>query len=102
MLSLDGHRTELEDLGMPGTCRFVAAIALAGALIAAEPKISTPTLPINIPLWDEGKVPLATGSGPLDVPFLTPFLPPEGKRNGGALIVAPGGGNIMMMYGSEG
>ena len=38
----------------------------------------------NIPLWDEGKVPLATGNGPLDNPFLTVFLPPEGKRNGGS------------------
>jgi acetyl esterase/lipase len=56
----------------------------------------------NIPLWDAGKVPLAKGDGPLDRPFLTVFLPPEGKRNGGAVIVAPGGSNIMLMYGAEG
>ena len=56
----------------------------------------------NIPLWDEGKVPLATGNGPLDSPFLTVFLPPEGKRNGGSVIIAPGGSNIMLMYGVEG
>jgi acetyl esterase/lipase len=56
----------------------------------------------NIPLWDEGKVPLATGNGPLDNPFLTVFLPPEGKRNGGSVIIAPGGSNIMLMYGGEG
>src|SRR5262249_21990660 len=54
------------------------------------------------PLWEEGKVPLATGKGPLDAPFVTVFLPPEGKRNGSAVVVAPGGGNIMMMYGAEG
>ena len=56
----------------------------------------------NIPLWPEGKVPLAKGDGPLDKPFLTVFLPPEGKRNGGSVIVAPGGSNIMLMYGVEG
>jgi acetyl esterase/lipase len=56
----------------------------------------------NIPLWAEGKVPLASGNGPLDSPFLTVFLPPEGKRNGGSVIVAPGGSNIMLMYGVEG
>lgn len=56
----------------------------------------------NIPLWPEGKVPLAKGDGPLDSPFLTVFLPPEGKRNGASVIVAPGGSNIMLMYGVEG
>ena len=56
----------------------------------------------NIPLWEEGKVPLAKGNGPLDNPFLTVSLPPEGKRNGGSVVVAPGGGNIMLLYGLEG
>lgn len=56
----------------------------------------------NIPLWPEGKVPLAVGNGPLDKPFVTVFMPPESKRNGAAVVVAPGGGNIMLMYGVEG
>lgn len=56
----------------------------------------------NIPLWEAGKVPLATGSGPLDAPFLTAFLPPAGKRNGASVVIAPGGANIMLMYGAEG
>jgi hypothetical protein len=56
----------------------------------------------NIPLWDEGKVPLAQRTGPLDNPFLTVFLPPETKRNGGSVVIAPGGSNIMLMYGAEG
>jgi acetyl esterase/lipase len=56
----------------------------------------------NIPLWEAGKVPLAKGDAPLDNPFVTVFLPPEGKRNGGSVVVAPGGGDIMLMYGAEG
>jgi acetyl esterase/lipase len=56
----------------------------------------------NIPLWPAGQVPLATGTAPLDVPFLTVFLPPEGQRNGASVVIAPGGGNIMLMYGVEG
>lgn len=56
----------------------------------------------NIPLWDAGHVPAATGTGPLDAPFLTVFPPRAGKANGSAVIVAPGGGNIMLMYGGEG
>ena len=56
----------------------------------------------NLHLWEPGKVPLATGDGPLDAPFLTVFLPPENKRNGAAVVIAPGGSNIMLMYGGEG
>jgi formylglycine-generating enzyme required for sulfatase activity len=56
----------------------------------------------NIPLWDAGRVPDAVGDGPLDAPFLTVFLPRAGTANGGAVVIAPGGGNIMLMYGGEG
>jgi len=85
-------------------CRLVlTALAISGMLPAADlkpgAKLSTNQ---NIPLWEEGKVPLANGNGPLDTAFLTVFLPPEGKRNGGSVIIAPGGSNIMLMYGAEG
>jgi endo-1,4-beta-xylanase len=75
-------------------------------MVAADNKTLSEKRPAgtnyNIALWDEGKVPLAKGDGPLDKPFLTVFLPAEGKRNGGAVVVAPGGSNIMLMYGAEG
>jgi acetyl esterase/lipase len=79
------------------TTRLLAAAALfSSALLAAEPGN------YNIHLWEPGKVPMANGTGPLDAPFLTVFLPPEGKRNGAAMVIAPGGSNIMLMYGGEG
>lgn len=56
----------------------------------------------NIPLWEKGRTPLAQGDGPLDQPFVTVFLPAENKRNGGSVVIAPGGSNIMLMYGAEG
>src|SRR5215467_10655947 len=87
---------------MASSIRILAVAALAGSLSAADPKISKNNVPYNIPLWEEGKVALATGSGPLDAPFVTVFLPPEGKRNGASVVVAPGGGDIMLMYGVEG
>jgi endo-1,4-beta-xylanase len=78
----------------------------AAALFAADSKMPgdkhAAGTNYNIPLWEAGKVPLAKGDGPLDAPFLTVFAPPEGKRNGGAVVVAPGGSNIMLMYGAEG
>jgi len=58
--------------------------------------------PYNLSLWEPGSVPLAKGAGPLDKPFLTVFLPPPGKANGSAMVIAPGGSNIMLMYGGEG
>ena len=79
---------------------LLAAFVFSAAVCAA----GTESIPgnYNIPLWDRGKVPLADGTAPLDTPFLTVFLPPENHRNGGSVIVAPGGGNIMLMYGVEG
>jgi acetyl esterase/lipase len=80
-----------------------SVLLVSGALLAADLKSGDKSLAnYNIPLWEEGKVPLANGNGPLDSPFLTVFLPPEGKRNGSSVIVAPGGSNIMLMYGAEG
>ncbi|HYI96758.1 MAG TPA: alpha/beta hydrolase [Bryobacteraceae bacterium] len=82
----------------------LSALLLSSSLDAADKKTSAGgwAQNYNIPLWGEGKVPLADGTGPLDSPFLTVFLPPEGKRHGGSVVVAPGGSNIMLMYGCEG
>jgi acetyl esterase/lipase len=87
----------------------VTAVLLAGTLVAAD-QASTARPPAtrglanyqNIPLWESGKVPLASGDGPLDSPFLTVFQPPVSQRNGGSVVIAPGGANIMLMYGAEG
>jgi formylglycine-generating enzyme required for sulfatase activity len=56
----------------------------------------------NIPLWESGPAPGATNDGPLDTPFLTVFAPRAGTANGGSVVIAPGGANIMLMYGGEG
>jgi len=77
---------------------LVASPATTGKNPAGEQLIVN----YNIPLWDAGKVPLASGNGPLDAPFVTVFMPPAGKRNGGSVVIAPGGSNIMLMYGGEG
>ena len=96
-LYVDGCTRKPISLPPRGFCSFLGA---------AENKTISEKHPAggnyNIPLWDEGKVPLSKGDGPLDKPFLTVFQPPEGKRNGAAVVVAPGGSNIMLMYGGEG
>ena len=72
-----------------------------GCLLATQANTQS-TANYNIPLWPDGKVPMAQGTGPLDAPFITVFKPLENKRNGGSVIIAPGGSNIMLMYGGEG
>ena len=78
--------------------RLLAALFFPVAAFSA----SDPAQYRDIPLWNVGQVPAAKGDGPLDAPFLTVFAPRAGTANGGAVIVAPGGGNIMLMYGGEG
>lgn len=84
-------------------CRTVwlAAVMAIVPCVAADVKAHAPAH-FNIPLWEDGKVPGAKGDGPLDKPFLTAFLPPQGKGNGSSVVIAPGGSNIMLMYGAEG
>lgn len=85
---------------------LVALIAAVALLVAPAARASAQALPvagnINIPLWPDGAVPDALGDGPLDSPFLTVFAPAPDKRNGSSVIIAPGGSNIMLMYGAEG
>jgi acetyl esterase/lipase len=82
----------------------VIVVLAMSAAVMAVPGPATDSLSAyrNIRLWEDGKVPLASGTGPLDSPFVTVFLPPEGKRTGASVIIAPGGANIMLMYGAEG
>ncbi|HVZ31057.1 MAG TPA: alpha/beta hydrolase [Polyangiaceae bacterium] len=83
---------------------FAAAGPSASAAEPSSPAANAATLTAyrNIPLWDAGHVPGAVGNGPLDAPFLTVFLPRAGAANGASVVIAPGGSNIMLMYGAEG
>src|SRR5438045_2711537 len=99
------------DFAFPRKTRLAAiavtfALFVSPALFAADKEKGAPppdlSANFNIPLWEEGKVPMAAGTGPLDRPFLTAFFPPAGKRNGASVVIAPGGSDIMLMYGAEG
>src|SRR5258708_5055387 len=81
-----------------------ALLPLTGAAgdAKSDHALKSSTASYNIPLWPDGQVPLAKGDGPLDNPFIPVFLPPAGKANGTSMVVAPGGSNIMLMYGGEG
>jgi endo-1,4-beta-xylanase len=91
-------------LRVAAAAAFVTGATLAGtAPVDAQRTAAAPTSSQNIPLWPAGQVPLARGTGPLDAPFLTAFVPRDrSARNGASVIVAPGGANIMLMYGAEG
>lgn len=89
---------------MNAVCRAFSiflAVAAWPAGARAEPSGAL-TSYANLPLWEAGHVPAAAGNGPLDAPFLTVFRPTARATDGGAVVIAPGGGNIMLMYGAEG
>jgi acetyl esterase/lipase len=48
-------------------------------------------VPETVKLWPEG-APGAVGTTEADIPTLTIYRPPDGKANGAAVIVCPGGG----------
>ena len=73
-------------------------VAIAVTIILLLTAVSAPkAVPLQsksltpILLWPGG-APDTVGKEPLDVPTLTPYLPPAEKRTGAAIIVCPGGG----------
>lgn len=62
---------------------FGVATALCGASLARGGEV--------IRLWD-GPAPLAMGETEKDIPTLTVYRPQDGKGNGCAIVVCPGGG----------
>ncbi|MEO8334531.1 MAG: alpha/beta hydrolase [bacterium] len=54
-----------------------------------------------IPLWANG-APGAQGNAPEDQPVITPYLPPEGRANGTAVVIFPGGGYQHLSMEKEG
>lgn len=91
---------------------FVATVLspFAGNFSFAQSAVSKPSqqLPIDsslgiatLPLWD-GPVPGAGQEAAADVPTLTVFLPQQGRGNGTAVIVAPGGAYVGLASDLEG
>lgn len=68
--------------------RMLRSLMLLPVLFAPLVK-ATPETPIV--LWPGG-APGAIGNEPVDIPTLTPYLPPKDKMTGAAIIVCPGGG----------
>jgi acetyl esterase/lipase len=89
-----------------------AWLAIAALTLAALTSPATAAEPI--PVYAPGTLPKAAtpervekGQGDTSVwnvsqPSLTPFLPPPGKANGAAVIVAPGGGFWFLSWENEG
>ena len=68
-------------------------VAIAASLLvyAMSPIKSARAADEPIVLWPAG-APGAVGKEPVDIPTLTPYLPPKDKATGAAVIVCPGGG----------
>jgi acetyl esterase/lipase len=67
----------------------------------AQPRPLVARAQAAVPLWADG-APGAKGTKPEDQPLLTPYLPPEGKANGTAVVIFPGGGYQHLSMEKEG
>jgi acetyl esterase/lipase len=74
--------------------------ALAAVLLLIRP--ASADEPREIPLWPDGAVPGAVGTGPADRPSLTLYRPPAEKANGTAVVICPGGGYGFLALDHEG
>jgi acetyl esterase/lipase len=86
--------------------------ASSSAAAAQTPEARARLVAEAIPIWPEGVPGLLPGAGPeiekdarisnVHNPTLTVFLAPEGRRNGTAVIVCPGGGYGRLAIDKEG
>jgi len=76
---------------------IVLALSMIGIVAAVTPVWAEQ--PKQELLWAEG-APLAKGTTQADTPGITVHLAPEGKANGAAVLICPGGGysGLMMSY----
>ncbi|HEY2016838.1 MAG TPA: alpha/beta hydrolase [Bryobacteraceae bacterium] len=74
----------------------IGFLVLAGVMVA-----QTPNMPKSDPLWPDG-APGALGTQDEDRPTLAPYLVPQGRGSGAAVIVCPGGGYQGLSMDKEG
>jgi acetyl esterase/lipase len=79
--------------------RISAIFFLLASVLLAQRTGQTPPAPL--PLWPNG-APGALGTEATDKPTLTPYLVPEGKGTGSAVVVFPGGGYQHLAMDHEG
>ncbi len=70
-----------------------------GAIVLKTPGVVAGPNPETWTISSSDNVPVVQN---VSVPTLTPFLPPKGKGNGTAVIVAPGGAFVMLAMDHEG
>jgi acetyl esterase/lipase len=63
-----------------------AALAIFSVNLTIHAETNDP-----VPLWPDG-APGALGNTDNDIPTLTPYLPPDAKATGAAIVICPGGG----------
>ena len=94
-----------------GSRVLICALSLALGCARTQPAPSTNASPAGrplvargqqaIPLWTTG-APGALGARPEDQPVITPYLPPDGRANGTAVVIFPGGGYQHLSMEKEG
>src|SRR5262245_17266991 len=93
------------DEQMRWLARTLTAALVTLAALAAPPAAAAQERPahgVPIPLWPDGKVPLAQGTTADDIPTLTPFYPATPASTGTVVVIIPGGSYAKVSYELEG
>ena len=100
-------------INMRRTVAMLGAVCIAIGCAGAPPPQGAPVAAVPasrplvaraqaaIPLWATG-APGALGSRAEDQPIITPYLPPDGRSNGTAVVIFPGGGYQHLSMEKEG
>jgi acetyl esterase/lipase len=87
------------------TLLYILFLTFAASLSARAPnRKNAPTqlhTDYTIALWPDGAIPGAVGTSGIDTPVLTVVVP-DGKPNGAAMIIGPGGANVDLFWHQEG
>jgi acetyl esterase/lipase len=100
MLAVFVPRTRLP-FACPGGTVFSMIRALFIPLLATAIFAQAPNVPKPELLWPDG-APGALGTADADKPSITPYLVPEGRGTGTAIVVCPGGGYQILALDHEG
>jgi len=88
-------------------------LALSGAVLGCSRHEPGSVKPLLIPLWEQGAPGFESRRHEpeqakdwwvknIHYPTLTAYLPPKGRANGSAIVIAPGGGFAALVFGPEG
>jgi acetyl esterase/lipase len=101
------RQMQIRVIALSASCAFIGCAGTQPAPSTATSPATAQARPLvaraqpAVPLWVNG-APGALGTVDVDRPIITPYLPPDGRANGTAVVIFPGGGYQHLSMEKEG